>query len=168
MDTVLYPWTKPEALLDENKFSWNTEPDNGHDGTLRDWFEAFEKDLLPYEYDHPVKVEPLPHKFEFAISGVDEAEKERFRISAIVDARVRGGDFKLKLVDKTIAELSILSAFGFIGCARCASKAHRISFLVNNHSLHPYKDFEEARPYLTLTKNHMDVQVLDWEKSEGD
>jgi hypothetical protein len=159
LNTVLYPWIKPELLATGN-YSWDTPVGKANDATLADWFNA----ELTYEYDQllvPVKAFPTavppPAMMTLATASIREVQKPVF-LAAHVKQRQRGGEFSLEYDGKLVATMSLLSALGS-GCARCAQRELPIEFDVS-HCVPITDRFNSTK--LVLKRNGQQLPVDDW------
>ncbi|KAJ3189089.1 hypothetical protein HDU85_002714 [Gaertneriomyces sp. JEL0708] len=167
MDTVLFPWTKPEKVA-MKQFSWNTPSGEDSDATFADWW-----NFQPtYEYDQyvvpTVDVESPMRPVSFLmVPSARQRQPKRVRAVAILENRVRGGEFTLHYKNRQVASISVLSGWG-TGCARCASRPLSIDFDVSHiiQEIPPKGQLDSVYGDLALKKNDMPVQVKQWTFSE--
>lgn len=155
MNTVLYPWTKPDSVA-QGKMSYNTSLGSGDDATFADWFNAD----TTYVYDHFIDPVPptflaavddtpmlmftkalLPHATESAVYN----ERKAVRITVYIDpADYRSGEYQLWHNGSLVDTISILSVQGGV-CARCKARSSA---------------GEAGIDFFVLPPIHMDFSVL--------
>lgn len=123
METVLYPWTKPE-LTYKGVLSWNSPSHPNSNGTFQDWWDYKN---LPYRYDEYLEEPPLrpivgPGPDAWIGPGPGDPHKDAVRILVYFAASdFTAWDFSLWYREELVGTISILSALGGT-CARCANR----------------------------------------------
>lgn len=172
MDVVLYPWTKPEKLA-QNQYSWNTPADAANDATFKDLWDFGEN--LTYEYDDLLPVitpEQIPKQahllsaFGVHTINVSQPGQKRLRLTAHLNSVPRGGEYTLYLGGEPVSTVNILNAFGF-GCARCQKKANAVSFEVTDFIRDPENpDLSAFSLRKLFADTAKELVVTKWELSD--
>ena len=161
METVLYPWTKPECLF-QGEMSWNTPSSKAKDGTFADWWEfenlpyAYERYLEPpteenkvYPFDI-IPMPPTPYSHEDAIRMIVSIDADEYQM----------GEYALFFNDELVGVVSVLSGRGSV-CARCASRREgKLGFEVSD----TFATIQEAKKAyknneLSLTRDGEKLQI---------
>jgi hypothetical protein len=168
METVLYPWTKPENLF-KGQLSWNTESTVETDGTFGDWWNH---QTLPYSYDEylqpfsPYKGEGFtPRGRGFTPTPTPQKLLDAIRMNVIFDAAEnKGGEYVLWNGEVLVGIISILSARGSL-CARCAGRTvGKVCFEVSDtfSTIEAAKNAKNLK--LTRNGNIIEIQYVEVEK----
>lgn len=115
LESVLYPWTKPDKVA-EGKYSWNTPSSTEDNGTLSDWWYVYPN--LTYGYD--VHLQPVG-----VIQSTDKVKPTI--VLCKFNYLLRGGQFLLHHNEEVVAVRNLLSAAS-TGCGRCTKNKGYISF----------------------------------------
>jgi len=177
METVLYPWTKPEVVYD-GEYSWNTKVGDGRDGKLSDWWFVYPN--LKYEYDvflipYEVNKNVDKHIHSYPIYQTDVVEVvgktlEKTPKHAVVTFNVplKGGQYILKMKNgqdgwDRVAIRNVLSGAS-TGCGNCMNKKNvtfEISHIYESDEQINSEDFQVEWNGHNWTKNVVSIDFIE-------